>query len=70
MVRQTWLPRYRLCERNSTSLHRSQRSTRWCLLAIAREVAEDGAIREAYRVIQPSRAEEHAKIWTIVEDEA
>lgn len=40
------------------------------LLAIAREVAEDGAIREAYRVIQPSRAEEHAKIWTIMEDEA
>jgi len=39
------------------------------LLAIAREVDDDGAIREGYRVIQPSRAEEHAKIWTIVEEE-
>src|SRR5690625_263706 len=35
------------------------------MLAIAREMNEDGTIREGFRVIVPSRAEEHAKIWTI-----
>lgn len=39
------------------------------LLAIAREWDEDGAIREGFRVIRPSRAEEHARIWTIEEEE-
>ena len=39
------------------------------MLAIARERSEDGAIREGFRAIRPSRAEEHAKIWTIEEEE-
>ncbi len=37
------------------------------LLAIEREPGPDGVI-ERFRVIRPPRAEDHAKIWTIVED--
>jgi len=39
------------------------------MLALGREIDEQGNIREAYRLIQPYRAEEHARIWTIIEDE-
>jgi hypothetical protein len=38
------------------------------LLAIEREPSEAG-VRERIKVIQPSRAEEHAKIWELGEDE-
>jgi hypothetical protein len=37
------------------------------LLAIEREPSEAG-VRERIKVIQPSRAEEHAKIWELGED--
>lgn len=38
------------------------------LLALEREPAEAGFV-ERFRVIEPSRAGDHAKIWTIVPDE-
>jgi hypothetical protein len=38
------------------------------LLAIEREPSEAG-VRERIKVIQPSRAEEHAKIWEFGEDD-
>jgi hypothetical protein len=34
-------------------------------LALEREMTEAGVV-ERYRVIEPSRAQEHAKIWEIV----
>ena len=37
------------------------------LLTIEREPGPDGVV-ERIRVIQPPRAEDHARIWTIVED--
>jgi hypothetical protein len=37
------------------------------LLAIEREPGAAGIV-ERFRVIRPSRAQDHAKIWTIVED--
>ena len=37
------------------------------LLVIEREPGPDGVV-ERFRVIRPPRAEDHAKIWTIVED--
>ncbi len=37
------------------------------LLALERELTDAGIV-ERFRVIVPSRAEEHAKIWTIVDD--
>jgi len=37
------------------------------LLAIEREPSADGMV-ERFRVIRPARAEDHARIWTIVED--
>ena len=37
------------------------------LLAIERDVSDDGIV-ERFRVIQPSRSGDHAKIWQIVED--
>lgn len=38
------------------------------LLAVEREVADDGDIRERFRVVRPERATDHAKIWDIVEE--
>jgi hypothetical protein len=38
------------------------------LLAIEREPSDEG-VRERIKVIQPSRAEEHTKIWEIGEDD-
>lgn len=38
------------------------------LLALERRPSEDGFV-ERFRVIQPERATDHAKIWQIVEDE-
>ena len=38
------------------------------LLAIEREVGEAG-ITERYRVVKPSRAQDHAKIWTLEEED-
>jgi hypothetical protein len=38
------------------------------LLALERSLDENGQIHEQYRVIRPSRAEEHAKIWNLVEE--
>ena len=38
------------------------------VLAVEREMQE-GAIRERFRVIEPSRARDHARIWDIVPDE-
>jgi len=38
------------------------------MLAIEREAAEEG-VRERIKLIQPSRAEEHAKIWELGEDD-
>lgn len=38
------------------------------LLALERQVTEAG-IAERYRVITPSRAQDHAQIWTLTEDE-
>lgn len=38
------------------------------LLALEREMA-DAAITERFRVIQPSRAKDHAQIWSLVEDD-
>jgi hypothetical protein len=39
------------------------------LLALEREPQEGGFV-ERFRVIEPSRAGDHAKIWTIVEDDS
>lgn len=39
------------------------------LLAMERHLDDAYHIRERYRVILPSRSEEHARIWTLVEDE-
>ncbi|WP_375596162.1 DUF6505 family protein [Algihabitans albus] len=38
------------------------------LLAVERDLDEDGRLRERFRVIRPERADDHAKIWEIVED--
>lgn len=38
------------------------------LLAVEREPAGDGFV-ERFRVIEPARAKDHAKIWTVVEEE-
>lgn len=38
------------------------------LLALQRQPSEDGFV-ERFRVIEPARAGDHAKIWEIVEDE-
>jgi len=38
------------------------------LMALSREL-EDGAIREQFRIIDPTRATDHAKIWDIVPEE-
>lgn len=37
------------------------------LLALEREMTDEG-LRERVRVIQPERARDHARIWTIVDD--
>ena len=39
------------------------------LLAVERELGDDGVV-ERFRVITPSRATQHAKIWDVVEDDA
>ncbi|MGF1629582.1 MAG: DUF6505 family protein [Kiloniellaceae bacterium] len=39
------------------------------LLAVEREPHADGFV-ERFRVIEPSRAGDHAKIWTIVDDDS
>lgn len=38
------------------------------LLAVEREVTDAGELRERFRVIHPERAQDHAKIWEIVEE--
>ena len=38
------------------------------LLALERELTEAGLV-ERFRVVRPSRAKDHARIWTLVEDE-
>ncbi|MGP1252806.1 MAG: DUF6505 family protein [Kiloniellales bacterium] len=38
------------------------------LLAVERDIDDDGQLRERFRVIRPERADDHAKIWEIVED--
>ena len=38
------------------------------LLAVERDIDEDGRLRERFRVIRPERADDHAKIWEIVEE--
>ena len=38
------------------------------LLAVERDFDEGGQLLERFRVIRPERAEDHAKIWEIVED--
>jgi hypothetical protein len=38
------------------------------LLAVEREPGADG-VRESFKVIQPHRAQDHARIWGIAEDE-
>lgn len=39
------------------------------LLAIRRELAEDGGIREGYRVVEPPGGKSHARIWDLVADD-
>jgi hypothetical protein len=39
------------------------------LLAVEREPAEEGFV-ERFRVIEPDRAQDHAKIWGFVEDDS
>jgi hypothetical protein len=38
------------------------------LLAVEREVGDEGEIRERFRVVRPERAGDHARIWDIVEE--
>ena len=38
------------------------------LLTVERALDEDGEIHERFRVVQPQRAQDHAKIWEIEED--
>jgi len=38
------------------------------LLAVEREINEAGELVERFRVIQPTRAKDHAKIWSLTED--
>ena len=39
------------------------------LLSIERDLSDDGEIVERFRVITPQRAQDHAKIWTIEQDD-
>ncbi|MBO6758850.1 MAG: hypothetical protein JJ902_21145 [Roseibium sp.] len=38
------------------------------LLAIRREVGEDGAVREQFHIVNPPGERPHARIWDVVED--
>lgn len=39
------------------------------LLAVRRELSDDGGIREGFRVVEPPRGKSHARIWDLVADD-
>lgn len=39
------------------------------LLALQREIGEDGDIRESFRIVSPPANAPHARIWDVVEDD-
>ena len=38
------------------------------ILAVSRSVDEDGAVREAFRTVEPPSGPQHARIWDVVDE--